>query len=214
MTRDHVVPQSLWGGKGNLPANVVIVPACPECQQKWDMQAEYFRNTTIAMIDRNANPVATKLLEGPMIRSLRRNEKACAAFFRNPRILPRTSPSGIFTGYGVAFQIDLKRFLTVPEKIVRGLFFFKSQVPLSRTHTVQFCPGDQFWADEGCQNVMAAMEPSVGDGVFQVRCTRDASDPNCTAWLLIFYRAIGFFAWTEAILGQSTHEPIIPSDRD
>lgn len=208
LTRDHVIPRALWGGKGNLPAYPVVVPACRECQQKWDLQAEYFRNSLIAMIDKGAHPVANRVLEGPMIKSLERNEKAIAALFRNPQVLPRKSPAGIITGYGLGFQIDWKRFFKVPEKIVRGLFFQKLRVSLPKTHAVRVFPGNQFWADEGFQNLMATMEPSAGcgDDVFQVRCTRDTNDSNCTAWLLTFYQQLAFFVWTEPVETRSIAE--------
>ena len=32
---------------------------------------------------------------------------------------------------------------------------------------------------------------------FLVRCTRDTKDPARTAWLLVFYKQIALFAWTE-----------------
>ncbi len=201
LTRDHVVPKALWGGKGNLPSHVVVVPACRPCQEKWDIQAEYFRNTVIAMIDKGAHPVASEVLEGPVIRSLQRNPKTVAAFFRDPRILPRSSPGGIVTGYGLAFQIDMERFNRIPEKIVRGLFYYKSHHPLPSTHGVKVFPGNQSWDDDSFQNLLAVMEPiaGCGDDVFQIRCTRDRTDPCCTAWLLLFYRQLGVFALTQRV---------------
>jgi len=204
LTRDHVVPRALWGGTG-LPGHVVVVPACRPCQERWDLQAEYFRNSAIAMIDKGSHEVANRVLEGPVIRSLERSQKAVAAFFRNPSVLPRTSPGGIFTGFGLAFQLDWERFATVPEKIVRGLFYHKSQVPLSDRHVVRVFPGNGFWADQGVQNLLAVMDASAGfgDDVFQVRCTRDTNDPHCTAWLLVFYQQLAFFAWTEAVVGSA-----------
>lgn len=198
LTRDHVVPRALWGDS-DLPAHVATVPACLDCQQRWDRQADYFRNSIIAMIDSGSHPVANQVLEGTLIRSLRRNPKAVAAFFRNPRMLPRITSGGLFTGYGLAFQLDMDRFVTVPEKIVRGLFYYKWQMPLSERHFVEVFPGNEFWSDEGFQNLLANMSPSAGfgDDVFQVRYTQDEHDLHCTAWLLLFYQTLGFFAWTE-----------------
>lgn len=151
------------------------------------------------MIDKGSHEVANRVLEGPVIRSLERSRKAVAAFFRNPRVLPQMSPGGLFTGFGLSFLLDWQRFATVPEKIVRGLFYYKSQVPLSDQHSVQVFPGNEFWADQGFRNLLATMDAiaGCGDDVFQVRCTRDVTDPHCTAWLLIFYRQLAFFVWTE-----------------
>ena len=184
---------------------MVVIPACRQCQQKWDLRAEYFRNSLIAMIDKGTHPVANKVLEGSVIKSLERNEKAIAALFRNTRQLPRTSPNGIITGYGLGFEIDWPRFAMIPEKLVRGLFFHKSGVPMADTHVVRVFPGNQFWDDEGFQNLLAAMESGsgCGDDVFTVRCTRDRNDPFCAAWLLVFYRQFGVFAWTSAKRSQA-----------
>jgi len=153
------------------------------------------------MIDKGAHSVADRVLDGPVVRSLERNPKTVAAFFRNLRLLPRMSPGGLFRGYGAAFQLDLDRFAKIPEKIVRGLFYHKSQVPLSKEHAVRVFPGNEFLADQGFQNVLETMDASAGfgDDLFQVRCTRDASDAHCTAWLLQFYQQLIFFAWTEPI---------------
>ncbi len=182
-----------------MPSNPIVVPACPDCHKKWDLQAEYFRNTLIAMIDKGIHPIANQVLEGPVIRSLQRNPKTVAAFFRNPRVLPRMSQGGLFTGHGLAFEIDCNRFGMIIEKIIRGLFYHKSQVPLSEKHIVQIFPDNGFWANQGFQNLLIEMEDTAGcgDDVFQVRCIRDTNDPNCTAWLLLFYQQMGFFAWTE-----------------
>ena len=120
-------------------------------------------------------------------------------------MLPRASSGGLFTGYDLAFQLDWERFATVPEKIVRGLFYHKSRVPLSDQHAVRVFPGNGFWADQGFQNLLATMDASAGFGndVFHVRCTRDVNDPHCTAWLLVFFQQLAFFAWTEPTWGPS-----------
>lgn len=203
ITRDHVVPRTLWGDTG-LPPRTVTVPACIPCQARWDMQAGYFRNTIIAMIDKGAHKVANVVLEGPVVRSLERDPKAVAAFFRKPRMLPKTTPSGLFAGYHLSFQIDWNRFATVPEKIVRGLFYFKSQVPLDERYTVRVFQGNGFWSVPGFPELLSQMENSAGfgDDVFQVRSVRYDKDHNYTAWLLQFYQQIAFFAWTEPVLPQ------------
>lgn len=198
-TRDHVVPSTLWGGRGSRPPHPVIVPACTCCQLAYDSEAEYFRNCLVALMDRGSHPVAERLLTGPVIRSLERSQRAIADFFRGLHVAPRTTPSGLIVGAGTAFQIDLNRLHRVPEKIVRGIYYFKSGTRLPADHVVRVFPGNEFWQDTGCQNLIASMCPGEhqGDDVFYCRYVRDNSGQDMTAWLLVFYQQIGFFAWTE-----------------
>lgn len=179
-----------------MPPHPVVVYACG-CEQKWDRQAEYFRNTLIAMIDRGAHPKTDALLEGPVLRSLKK-PNTLAAMIRGMRLQQHKSAGGIFTGYRPAFQIDLQRFSAVPEKIVRGLFFLKSGRPLATTHKVHVFPGNGFWNDTGFQSLLACMEPSAGcgDDVFHVRSMPDSTDPYGSAWLLVFYSCMALFALT------------------
>jgi hypothetical protein len=205
ITRDHVVPRAMWGGKG-LPSHVVVVPACRPCQERWDLQATYFRNTLIAMMDKGAHPVANRVLEEKVVSSLGRDRKAQAALFHNPRMVPRMSPGGLFLGKGLGFDLDWKRFATIPEKIVRGLFYFKSKAPLPSKYAVRVYVGNTFWEIEGFQSLLAAMEPSggFGDDVFQVRCTLDKNDLNCTVWCSIN-------RWVSS-LGQNLEKLLKPND--
>jgi hypothetical protein len=198
-THDHVVPRALWN-KRNLPPSTVTVPSCRFCHQYWDREAEYFRNILVAQIDRGAHPVSDRLLEGTVTRSLIRSQSARNDFFRNVRQVEIRNQSGLILGYRAAFEIDLSRFSRSIEKIVRGLFYRKSCYPLPIGYRVTVSRGNEFWNDAGFQNLLSVMEPvaGYGDDVFLMRCVRDGSDENVTAWLLQFYRRIGVFAWTEA----------------
>lgn len=198
-TRDHVVPSTLWGGRGFRPPHPVIVPACSACQPAYDGEAEYSRNCLVAVMDRHSHPVAERLLTGPVIRSLERNQRAVNDFFRGLRAVPKTTPSGLIVGAAPAFQIDLCRIHRVVEKIVRRMYFFKSGSRLPPNHEVRVFPGNAFWHDEGCRNLIASMclPEHQGDDVFYCRHVRDNSGEDMTAWLLVFYGQVGFFAWTQ-----------------
>jgi hypothetical protein len=200
-TRDHVIPSTLWGGRGLRPLHPVVVPACTDCQLTYDSEAEYFRNCLVVIMDRNSHPVAERLLTGPVIRSLERSQRATAEIFRGLRVVPRTTPSGLIVGAGPAFQIDLNRIHHVIEKIIRGIYFYKSETRFPVDHEIRVFPGNQFWQDEGCQNLIASMcQPEhQGDDVFTCRYVRDNSGQDMTAWLLVFYGQVGFFAWTQRI---------------
>lgn len=203
-TRDHVVPSTLWGGRGFRPQHPVVVPACVRCQQEYDCEAEYFRNCIVAMVDRNSHPVAERVLTTSLIRSLERSQRAVSELFRRYRLLPRRTPSGIITGFAPGFAIDLGRINRVVEKIVRGIYYAKSGTRLPPEYEVGVYEGNGFWEDEHTRDLISAMCPAEGQGddVFCCRDVRDNGDPNRVAWLLIFYGRIGFFALIERIAGH------------
>ena len=101
-------------------------------------------------------------------------------------------------GSRLGFDIDMRRFNKPIKKIVRGLFFKKSKTPLPGTYRVDVFPGNDFWSSPGFSEWLVSWEPlaGCGDRQFLMRCTRDASDPNITAWLLQFYGEVAFLAWT------------------
>jgi hypothetical protein len=198
LTRDHVVPKAMWG-ETKLPNSMITAPCCRSCHQYWDHEAEYFRNTLVAQIDRGAHPVSDRVLEGQIVRHLVRSGPARRDFFRNVQQFEIRNRSGLILGYRSGFELDVSRFSRSIEKIVRALFYLKSKFALHSDYQVLVARGNDFWNDAGFQNILAAMESVVGcgDDVFLMRCARDRSDPNITAWLLQFYRQIAVFAWTD-----------------
>ncbi len=200
LTKDHVVPIALWI-KGQHPQHPVVVPACRNCQDLYDCEVTYFRNCLVSMIDMDAHPMAGKLLRGPVVRSIERRSGVMRDFFRNVRRMERKTDAGVIVGTGWAFDIDMTRFNRIVEKIVRGLFYFKSGIPLPKTYEVVIFPGNGFWKLPDFQSLLENMEPfgNLGDDVFMCRAHRDANDACSTAWLFIFFQKIGIFVWTEKI---------------
>ena len=135
-----------------------------------------------------------------MTRSLDRSRAARMDFFRNVRQFEIRNRSGLILGYRTAFEMDVSRFSRSIEKIVRGLFYLKSRNALPTGYRVVVARGNAFWNDKGFNNLLGAMEPAAGcgDDVFVMRCVRDSSDVNVTAWLLQFYGRMAMFAWTKA----------------
>jgi hypothetical protein len=203
LTKDHVVPLGLWI-KGQHPQHPVVVPACRNCIDSpdwYDREATYFRNCLVSMIDMDAHPMAGKLLRGPVVRSIERRPGVMRDCFHNFRRMERKTDAGIIVGTGWAFDIDMTRFNRIVEKIVRGFFYFKSGIPLPKTHEVVIFPGNGFWKLPDFQSLLENMEPfaGLGDDVFMCRALRDANDTFLTAWIFMFFQNIGVFAWSEKI---------------
>jgi hypothetical protein len=196
---EHIIPRCLWDSK--RPSHMITVPACGPCNQDYGKDEEYFRTALVAMADEGQHPELEKLLTGKVKRGLDRNSRLRADLTRGFGLRTRVTPSGLFAGWGWSFTLDLARFSRGVEKTVRGLFAYKSGRRLAPQCAVRVFPGNGFWQDTGFQNLLAVMEEwaGVGDEVFQCRSMRDATDPDVTAWLFIYYRALGVFAWTERV---------------
>ena len=190
-TRDHVVPNALWP-KGRRPSHPVIVPACAECHTSGDRETAYFRDTLILMADPDKHPLLEEMAKGPVSRSVHRNRPLKNELMEKAELVWETSESGIIVEPSYRVPFDSARFCQSVEKIVRGLFFHKSRVPLPQSHEVKVFPGNGFWSQDAFQDLLNAMEPfsGMGDDVFQCRCVGAPNDLARTVWLLVFYRSI------------------------
>ena len=199
-TRDHVVPSTLWG-KGHLPDHAVIIPSCDSCRLRFDVDAEYFRNCLIAMMDEGAHSVADRLLSSTMKRSIERNRTVRADLSRNPRVAFRKTESGIIVAGGVCVEFDRPRFNRIIEKIIRGIYFFKSRVVFPSGYQIDVYPGNDFWKDPVVGSLINQMSPKLdfGDDVFAFHFLRDKEDPNRIVWLFVFYGNMGILASTEIL---------------
>jgi hypothetical protein len=193
---EHAVPRCLWDTK--RPSRMVTVPSCNSCNNGYAEDEEYFRTVLVAFAEEGAHPELEKLLAGKVRRSLARNSRLRKEMTKVLGKRPRFTPSGLYAGSGLSFEVDIPRFNRVVEKTVRGLFYYKSQYPLPTDQSVNVFQGNGFWENVGFQDLLAKMEgwAGVGDDVFQCRCARDSSHPDATAWLFIYYKSIGVFAWT------------------
>ena len=152
-TREHIIPSTLWGGKGHKAKFPAIVPACGDCQLLYDKDAEFFRNALLLMMDCEQHPKAKHVLKNGVSRSLKRSRKAVDELFAGLHVAARFTKSGIFIGTDSKIELDLPRFNRIIEKIIRGIYFLKSQKPFPSTHEICVFPGNGFWNDEGFQNL-------------------------------------------------------------
>ena len=198
VTRDHVVPQALWKDRP-LPPRTITVPSCRECQVEWDQDATYFRNLIVLSSDPNDHPAIADLANGAIRRSVSRPEgrKHLAELTRNARRGFQRFATNLLEP-AVRIDMDTRRFFRTPEKIVRGLFFFRNGFPVPTGYEVRIYPGSGFWQEQGFARVLEIMEPwkGMGDNVFAMRATRDAADNNVTFWLMRFFNSSGILGYT------------------
>ena len=119
-TKDHVVAKGLF--RRPLPPNMVIVPACLECNREKGLLDEYFRDVLTADFVCSNNPVANDIVTGPVRRSLgTRRSLLGRECLRKGRLIPVHTRAGVFLGYLPAAPLDWNRVTKVCSMIVRGL---------------------------------------------------------------------------------------------
>jgi len=198
ITRDHVVPKALWKDQP-LPPSLITVPSCSECQAEWDQDATYFRNLIVLCSDPVDHAAIADLALGAIKRSVHRpaGRRDYADITRNA--VPGYQQFGTsILEPAVRIDVESRRFDRTPEKIVRGLFFFRNGFPVPTNYEVRIFPGSGFWQEEGFAEILATMEPwkCMGDNIFAMRATRDTVDNNITFWLMRFYNSSGILGYT------------------
>ncbi len=197
LTRDHVVPRAFWKD-AKMPSNPVIVPACKPCQIHWDEETTYFRNALVMQSTPESHPAITRLATGPIKRSVERSRSDFFDLSRNAASAWKRTKSGLYVERSVRIEIDTARFQRTPEKIIRGLFFFRNARPVPAEYEVRVYLGNDFFNDPGFNELLETMHgwKGLGDDVFQLRAVRDVNDPNFTAWLLMFFRSSALLGYT------------------
>jgi hypothetical protein len=194
ITRDHVVPQALWKDL-TKPDGIVTVPACRRCQEIWDMEATYFRNV-LAAITPESHEAVKELFSGAIKRSVDRSKKEMFDLTRNARSTWQFNSGHYELRSG--FDIDMGRFNLTPEKIVRGLLYYKNKKPLPPDYKVAILGASEFLAMPEIETLLMELDERwqcMGDDIFAVRSMRE-SDPNVTAWLFRFYGSAFLMGFT------------------
>lgn len=173
------------------------VPVHKECNEKHSKEDEFFRNVVVSMQGVDRHPQALDLIYGKMTRSFQNSPHLLRATFKNSRIEPIFTKAGLFLGHAPAFEIDLDRFSRIVTKIVKGLFFLKTCLPLPPHYTVI----SRFGNPEGMPTIKEICDSlpnfeGFGDDVFLCRGSPNRDNQNYTFWQLVFYRSVSVVAIT------------------
>jgi hypothetical protein len=200
-----------------MPEFSMKVPSCPECNKgkgdgsERDMcnDEEHVR-TLFAAAGQN-HPTATRLIEKEITRSFERNASLRNRFLEKMVTVNALTPSGVIVPDISALQInddDRAKIQRVITKMVKGLHYTMSEVtwpdpcplPVDWRVAVEYldakkymelnqrfdhCPRNSKWTDMGSEQAI------------RFRGVSEARDSHRTAWLLLFYEVVPFFAYTE-----------------
>lgn len=207
LTADHVPPKLLFARP--YPANLVTVPSCRECNGSFQHDDEYFRSRLIMRADLADNPHAEPVLQ----RAMRGLQKPEARGFTDSIVRSLTkrdvlSAGGILLGQAPAYEVDNARLEKTLCRIVRGLFFHKTESALPpevnmRAH-VTFDEDDAMRTD--ARNMLRGQPIHAIGSTFRYAWVQ-APDVNCTAWILEFFERVPFFVVTidpRLLVGQGS----------
>ena len=121
--RDHVIPSSFFNKP--RPADLLTFPAHHKCHSKMD--EEYFRVLAAGQGPED-NKSATDLWKGKIFRSVKRN-MPLKDLIRSSMLdnVPLISEGGIYMGSTPAIRFDHNTIDPMIKKIVRGLYFQKTE---------------------------------------------------------------------------------------
>jgi hypothetical protein len=123
LTEDHVFPKCLFDEP--LPPNMPKVPACKNCNGIQKSRNDSFLRDMLAQDSATIlNPVAQRLVSGPVKRAIQRNQSECARSISSiPIAKPLFDHHGNFVDYLGVHPLDNKRIDAIFTFIAKGLYY-------------------------------------------------------------------------------------------
>jgi hypothetical protein len=187
LTSDHIPPKNLFPQP--RPANFVTVPCCLACNNGFASEDEYFRTMIACAEECAGHPEAEKLWK-KILRQLHRTGDSAI-----PELIRQS-----FGSTADVTEIQIKRaelrIARTLKRIVRGLYFADTGVPLPLSWEIRANLSPAFPGDDGLSEAIGAFEAipgwwgrDIGNGVFRYRMVAEQAG---ILWLLIFYDSLPF----------------------
>ncbi len=193
--KEHPVSKSMWPGP--RPVGTVTVPGCADCESRFQKDEEYFRNIVVVQCDAN-DPLIRALLDGPVSRGWKKRPHTIHQVTKNPVRLPRFNPERQMYEMAPAFELDWPRVERCVSKIVQGLYFhhLRHPVPVDSPVTVVHEPNVSHFPQYKRTMAKMTTQRGFGDDVFRYWFVQYERVSTVTAWRLLFYKTVPYFAVT------------------
>jgi hypothetical protein len=191
-TRDHVPPKKLFTPP--LPANLITVPACDQCNNGASNDDEVFRNELSIMAGSFGESAKAAERLRPTMRGIRRNRATLVRMVTGAKLVERYSTGGLYLGHGYAVPVAPGVQQRVITRIARGLYWHHFGAALGTD-----VPVTLVFIDKTKPQWRHALEPLfklqhvlIGDGqTFQYLYGGAFDDHTFSVWLLIFFKGSG-----------------------
>ena len=199
-TMDHVPPRGLFAKP--FPNDLLTVPSCLPCNQNAKLDDEYFRTLLSFRFETGGHSDARAASE----RAMRRLASPGAQGFRKGLAskvseIALVDDDGARLGSIGLIDADRRRFAKVVERIVRGLYFHRSNERLPADYSLVVNSEESFedpdaaaierlrvlsaWAMEAERHVLSR-------SVLEYRVRETPHEPASAVWLLTFYETVTF----------------------
>lgn len=203
LTVDHIPPKNLFAEP--RPSNLWTVPSCRRCNNQASKDDEYFKMMLTLKDDARAHPDA-KETSASVLRSLERTEarRFARSFLDTVKYVEALSPSGIYLGRRMTYDVNLVRLDRVVSRVVKGLFYRLSGYRLPAECSVA-C-----FSEVGLHNIsahekarlheklvlptLAGLHGATANEVMRYWVSFDPDDTVTSGWILEFYRDVRFLA--------------------
>ena len=189
LTRDHIIPKCLFPAP--LPAVMVTVPACHDCNNEKSKHDDYLRDMLVVDSNTGENEIAQEMSLGKVRRSASRNLSAVIRAAKTQgRFQPVHSKGGIYLGHAFTFPLEVDRVNHIFSQIVRGLYFrlTKRYLPQDCSFVVRRITArefNEFWPE--LEGIGYNGPYRLGDDIFSCLFIYAAEEPAISQWWLWFY---------------------------
>ena len=204
LTVDHVPPKSIFPKP--RPNNLISVPCCQPCNQKFSKDDEYFKLILTMRYD-TYESTSAKNNWPSVLRSLRRkNAKGLQkSIFGSMKAVNIVTPSGIFLGESATYQIDYSRVANVIERIIKGIHFKKKNETISKEYDIMIFPlvdYERYTSEqkEVFIDLISRIKKSdimtIGRDVFSYNYRSFDDDQGAFGIYMTFFKYVPFLAFT------------------
>lgn len=202
-TVDHIPPKCLFAKP--RPSNLITVPCCEPCNSKFSPDDEYFRTAMAFRWDVSQHP-SSGPIHAAALRSISRSvaSKFSELFTKSVESAPLITPSGLYLGEGGRFECDMTRIYAVVARIVRGLHYKKTGVPLPQSRGVMVLDNESLEQFAPLQRgeILKSMAPMLqgrpevfGDENFLFFWRKSQNNVD-SEWFLVFFSYVIFLGVT------------------
>jgi hypothetical protein len=182
-----------------LPANMITVPACDQCNNSKSGDDDYVRDMLVADYRTFNNSTAKSLVMGHVTRSAVYGSSEIATAARlHSEVVEMTTESGIYVGDYYKVPLQSQRVEQAFRMMLRGLYYyhFKQRLGDDLVLDAKFVtPQQAQYAGAMLQQIPFSGPFQKGNVITYIFCSL-MENPSHTVWLIRFYDAIYYVATT------------------